>query len=332
MFKDKAFNRDSGNAAIFALAAVVIIAIGGLGYYLTTKDKGAAPVDTAVAGLESSSGETAEAPAEKPEADAASEAPITPNNPVVAKVDNTEITRMDVLSYIQTLPDNVRQAPIQQLFPMAMEQVVNAAIINEKTKGVQLDDNPEVQKQVEIARKNIVRGVYLQQLVDKKVTDSRLKKAYDEYKKAFPSVEEVNVRHILVADEAKAKDLVKQLDGGADFATLAKENSTDGTAKNGGDVGWFAKSEVVPAFADASFATKVGTYTKEPVKSEFGWHVIRVEDKRMRPVPEFEQAKPYLEVQVRREALDEIMEEWRDKADIERFDINGKPIEPAAGE
>jgi peptidyl-prolyl cis-trans isomerase C len=168
--------------------------------------------------------------------------------------------------------------------------------------------------------------------VNKKISESRLKDAYEKYVKAFPDVQDVKARHILVKDEAKAKDLIKQLGEGKDFAELAKANSTDGTAQNGGELGYFAKTEVVPPFADAAFALNVGEYSKTPVKTDFGYHVIKVEEKRKRPPAAYDEIKPLLETQLRREILEETVEAWRDDAQIERFDINGKPIEPAGGD
>ncbi len=126
------------------------------------------------------------------------------------------------------------------------------------------------------------------------------------------------------------------IDKGEDFAALAKENSKDGSAENGGDLGYFAQNEVVPEFASAAFATDVGSYTKTPVKSEFGFHIIKVEEKRKRPPAPYEQVKPYLEQELQRAIVDEVLKEWKEAASIERFDINGAPLPeqtaPAAGE
>ena len=141
----------------------------------------------------------------------------------------------------------------------------------------------------------------------------------------FEKVEEIHARHILVPDEAKAKEIIKKLDGGAEFKDLAKESSDGPTAANGGDLGYFAKSEMVPEFAEAAFALQPGTYTKEPVKTQFGWHVIKVEEKRQRPEPQFEAVKPQLEAQIRREKLNTMLEQWQKEASIKKFDINGEP-------
>jgi peptidyl-prolyl cis-trans isomerase C len=255
---------------------------------------------------------------------------IKPGNPVVAKVGAKDITRADVLNFIQTLPPQTRQMPVEQLFPLAQQQLVNTQVIIDKTKGVKLDGDPEVKKQMDLAKEQIVRSVYLQKEVDKQITDAKVKDAYATYVKNFPAdIQEVKAAHILVKDEAKAKDLIKQLNGGGDFAKLASENSIDATAKNGGELGYFAEKEVVPPFAKAAFATAVGTYTKAPVKTDFGYHIIKVEDKRKRPPADFETAKPLIEAQLRREILEGMIKDWRDQSKVEVFDINGDKVAAA---
>ena len=165
------------------------------------------------------------------------------------------------------------------------------------------------------------------------MTDERLKEVYDEYVKNFPEVPEVKTAHILVKDEALAKDILKQLNEGGDFAVLAKEHSIDATKDNGGSLGYISRQDqVIPEFLEAAFALKDGGISKEPLKSEFGYHIIKVEDERMRPPASFEQAKPFLASQIQAQVLNELMSSWRADAKVEVFDINGDAIEPAAGE
>ena len=316
MHKKKEFNRESGNAVVIVLVILVIAVVGVLAYLSgkATSDKSGAAENAAVESTQQ---------ADVPQIE------IKPGNPVVAKVDGKEITRADVFGFIQTLPTETRQLPIGQLFPVALDQVINGRVVNEKTDGVNLDRDPIVKERLDAVKKNIVRDVYVQKKVDEMVTEDRLKEAYDQYVKAFPEIQEVQARHILVKDKSLAKDLIKQLDEGADFETLAKENSTDSTAENGGLIGYFAENEVVPPFAEAAFALGVNEYTKKPVETEFGYHIIQVLEKRQRPPADFEQAKPFLEAQLRQVALGQLIQSWRDGASVERFDINGDPIKPA---
>ncbi|MCB9976719.1 MAG: peptidylprolyl isomerase [Rhodospirillales bacterium] len=270
--------------------------------------------------------------------------PVSADNPVVAKVNGEEITKADAQDAIKSLPDNFKQFPEDVLQQIALDQMIGEKVIDSKLAGAGLENDPEVKKEIANAEKQIIRSIFIEREVKKELTDERIKQAYEDYKAKFPKVEEVKAAHILVSkdDEKKALDLIKQLDGGADFAKLAKENSLDGSAESGGDLGYFAKNEVVPEFAKAAFETKPGSYTKKPVKTDFGYHIIKVEDKRTRPAADFETAKPYLEQELSRQLYNEVVAKWRDEANIEHYDANGKLItepqeqaegmEPDAGE
>lgn len=251
---------------------------------------------------------------------------IEPGNPVVATFNGEEILRADVLSFMQNMPPNLRQLPIVQLYPIALEQVINARAINKAVEGVRLNNDPQVREQLDLAREQIVRNVYINNQVSERVTPERINEAYEAYKANFQEVEEASARHILVEKASDARALIRQLDEGADFATLARDNSQDSTAANGGLLGYFTKTDVVPEFGDAAFALEPGSYTEAPVKSEFGYHVIMSEDKRMRQMPSLEDSTPFLEAQLRRLFLEQIVGEWRAEHEIQRFDINGKEL------
>lgn len=247
-------------------------------------------------------------------------------NPTVAIINGEEIKRADVLSFISGLPEQVRQMPLQNLFPLALEQVVNNRLVSAKAKEAKLDNDPEVQKLIDQAKGQIVRNVYVQKQVDAAMTEKRLLKAYEKVLNEMGEVQEVHARHILVDSEDKAKEVIKKLGSGSKFDDLAKEYSKGPSSDNGGDLGYFAQSEMVPEFANAAFALKKGEISKAPVKTQFGWHIISVEDKRKRPEPKFEDVKPQLETQVRQEILGEILDKWQKSAKIQKFDINGEPV------
>jgi peptidyl-prolyl cis-trans isomerase C len=331
---------ERGNAVVLVLLALVVVAIGA-GAYLN-KDKfmdktadTAVPAQTAQAedaaasqpasGLEAATDASANENAPQP-------VEIKEGNPVVAKIGKKEITRGDVVNYIQKLPQNMQQLPPQQLFPLATVQVVNAELIQKKSKAAKLDNDPEVKKQLEAAKEQIVRSMFIQKEVEKAMTDERLQGAYAEYKKNFPEIKEVRARHILVKEEADAKEAIKKLNGGADFAELAKEMSIDGTKDTGGELNYFSEKDVVPDFAAAAFAQEVGKISAKPVKTEFGYHVIEVQDKRNRPAAEYDVAKPFLASQLQNAVLEEILQKWRADSDVEIFDINGDAFAPASGE
>jgi peptidyl-prolyl cis-trans isomerase C len=177
-----------------------------------------------------------------------------------------------------------------------------------------------------------VAQLYVDKMIQKGMSDAKLKAKYDKLIKDAPPREEINARHILLANEADAKAVIEQLKKGGDFAALAGEKSTDPAGKSsGGDLGWFTKEQMVPEFATAAFKLKKGEITETPVKTQFGWHVIKLEDRRTAKPPTFEQVKPQLADEVARDLIGEKMKELRTAAKIEVFNADGsKPGAAAA--
>ena len=314
------------NKPLLAIVGVAIVAGAAVaGVMLTQKD------DTDTKVQETAQAATSIEPAadEKPAEPAAAEAPKTPSadDPVVAKVDGKNILRSEVLAFMKNMPPQMQQLPIETVFPVVLDQVINGKIVEEKAVKTEVASNPEVAKRMAEAKEQIIRVVYMEEEINKNLSETRVKKAYDKFVADQGKVEEVSARHILVDTEAAAKDIIKKLDGGAKFEDLAKEMSKDTANKaSGGDLGYFTQKDMVKEFGDAAFAMKKGEITKTPVKTQFGFHVIQVEDRRTRPVPSLETVKTALETQERREILTELLESWRKKADVETFDMNGNPI------
>ncbi|PCI56866.1 MAG: rotamase [Alphaproteobacteria bacterium] len=311
---------ERGNAIA---ATLVILIIAGVGFFAYKSGK----LDTILAKSDSSANGAVEIAAAEPEKP-------KNENPVLAKLYGDEIKRQDVLALVNTMPAQMQQIPPEQLFSLALEQIINNKVIDNNAASSGLENDADVLKQLEGVKVQIVRNKFLQNTVKSKLTDERLKAEYEQYLANFQDVEEVKVAHILVDNEKLAKDLIEKLKKGEAFADLAKENSQDGSAEDGGDLGYFAKTDVVPAFAEAAFALEAGTYSKVPVKTDFGFHIIKVDEKRKRPPAPFEDAKPYMEKELQRVILDEMIAELKADVVIERFDINGNPIaktEPAAG-
>ena len=334
------------------LGAVVVVAGVAAGGLFMMKDKGVMPTpaatETAAVTAQAetpAAGETVPATETAATETPATETPATPQtpqvigegenaievgNPVVAKVNGVDVTRSEVLEFITSLPEPYRQRPLQELFPFARDQVLNNKLVAEKAKSANLDGDAEVQKMLETAKEQIVRNVYVDREVTAKVTDEELQKAYNELKAEVAKIEEVRARHILVDTEEKAKEVITKLEGGAKFEDLVQEYSSGPSKENGGEVGFFSKADMVPEFAEAAFALGAGQYTKQPVKTQFGYHVIETEEKRNRPEPKFEDVKPQLEAVVRQRKLMEILSAWQSDAKVEKFDINGKPEAAAA--
>jgi peptidyl-prolyl cis-trans isomerase C len=250
-------------------------------------------------------------------------------DPVAAVVNGTEIHRSQVLESAQSLPEAYRQN-LDQIYPALLDRLVSLELLTEQGRQGNLQDDPEVKALIATYENEAIRHVYIQRLLAAALTDEVLKAKYDEYVAAHPPQTEVRARHILVATKEDAEAIIAALDGGAKFEDLAKEKSTDPAAQNGGDLGYFVAEEMVKPFADAAFALEKGQYTKEPVQTEFGWHVILVEDKRERKAPSFEEMRGDLENQMSQDVIQAKLKELRSGADVKLFNQDGTPMAPSS--
>lgn len=316
-----AHGNESGHAFVTVLIVIIVGALGFIAGRMVPSESLPGPLRE-LGPVTGQSGPTSVASAGNPSH------PVSPANPLVARVNGEAITKADIEEALENMPENFQQFPEDVLKQIALDQMISERVIDAKIGSASLENDPEVQSSLAKARKQIVRSIFLEREVKKEISDERIQEAYDKYKADFPKVEEVKASHILVSgeDEARAKELVKKLDSGEDFAQLAKDYSLDGSSSSGGELGYFAKDEVVPEFAKAAFETEVGSYTKTPVKSGFGYHIIKVEDKRERPPADFETAKPYLEQELSRNLYNEIISRWREEAKVENFDESGNPV------
>jgi peptidyl-prolyl cis-trans isomerase C len=247
-------------------------------------------------------------------------------DPVLAVVNGTQIKRSDLEAAQETLPDQYRQMPLEMIYDPLLNRIIDSELLSAEARKRNLGEDPEIQAEIERAREGVLRDNLVEQAIEQGTTKEKLEAAYNA-QRSQPGFagEEVHARHILVADEAAAREVLKQLEGGADFATLAKEKSTDPSAQtNGGDLGYFKREAMVPEFAEAAFTIPPGTVGKEPVKSQFGWHVIKVEDRRQ-SVPTFEEKEPELREQVARDIVESLVADIRGSAQIERFNLDGSP-------
>jgi len=182
-----------------------------------------------------------------------------------------------------------------------------------------LGDNPDFKRRLAFLRNKLLMGYELQREAKTALTDEALHQTYDEAVRSMAGQEEVHARHILVEDENEAKSLLEQLKSGADFAALAKEKSKDPGAAEGGDLGYFTKDQMVPEFADVAFKMYPGQLSN-PVKTQFGWHVIKVEDRRTKQPPEFDKVKDQIEAYLARKAQTDFITKLRQSAKVERLD------------
>jgi peptidyl-prolyl cis-trans isomerase C len=246
---------------------------------------------------------------------------------VLAIVNGEKLTKADLAEQMKTLPPQVQQLPVAAIYPQVLEQMIVERLIRKEGYAAKLDAAAEVRERVKLMEKKIVADEYLRREVKKRITDAQLMTKYNEYAKAFKATDEVRASHILVKTEAEANDVIKQVKGGADFAKLSSEKSLDkGAAAQGGDLGYFSAGQMVPEFEKAAFAMKAGDVSTKPVKTEFGYHVIKVMDKRKSQPDSFDNMKPELEAAASQEAAKDVVKELLQKATVERFDMDGKPL------
>jgi peptidyl-prolyl cis-trans isomerase C len=251
-------------------------------------------------------------------------------DPIAATVNGEEIRTSEVLRMIGNLSPQVRQMPPEIVIPAIAEQIAIGRLIAQRGFEAGLADDEAVKARVAEAERRIVQEAWLTREIEARIDDAALDAAYQQFLVDNPPIEEVSARHILVETEEAASDLITQLGEGADFATLATESSTDpGSAPAGGDLGYFTREQMVAPFAEAAFAMQPGETSATPVQTQFGWHVIRVDDRRMRPQPPLEEVSEELRAGLTQDIVQQVVAEVREGADIVIYGPDGQP-RPAA--
>jgi len=256
-------------------------------------------------------------------------------DPVIAKIDGVEVTQSDLNLALDNLDPQLAQLPDEQKKLAALSTVIDAKVIAGKARAEKIEDSQDFKNRLEFIVDRELHNAYFKKHVVDTVTDADIKARYDAEVAKLPPVEEVRARHILVKTEEEAKTIIKELGEGKDFAELAKAKSTDPNKSDGGDLGYFKKGMMVPEFETAVFAMNKGDVTKEPVKTQFGFHVIKVEDKRNAPPPEFDQVKEQVKQIVLRDKYMEILKTTKAAAKVEiedpalkkAYDESAKPVE-----
>lgn len=240
-----------------------------------------------------------------------------PEDPVVVKVNDTVIRQSDVMAMHAQLPEQYRNMPVSVLFQAIVGQLINRRLAAIAATSEGLDKQPDIQRALERIKERLLEQAYVSKRAGESIDEKALRERYAAAKASGAlSIEEVRASHILVEDEAVAKDVHAQVKGGADFAKVAQAKSKDGSAGAGGDLGFFDRSVMVPAFADAAFALQKGQISA-PVQTQFGWHVIRLEDRRTRD-RSFEEAEEELRDMAYQEAQSTVIEGLRKGARIEQ--------------
>ena len=245
-------------------------------------------------------------------------------DPVIARVDGAEIRESDLALAEEDIGSGMQPSPPELRREALLTYLIDVAIIAKAAEAQKLAQTPGFERRAAFARQKVLMEALLDKESKGAANEAAMKKIYDDSVAQNKPVEEVRARHILVETEEKAKEILAKLKAGGDFAALAKAESKDTGSSDGGDLGYFAKEQMVPEFSEAAFKLEKGALS-EPVKSQFGWHIIKLEDRRNKPIPEYEQVKGQIENYVVRRAQTELVGKLRQAAKIER--VEQKPAD-----
>ena len=238
---------------------------------------------------------------------------------VIARVNGIDITQSDLALAEEDLGSEMQATPADAKREQLISYLADVIMVTQAAEKKKVADNPDFKRRLAFLRNKLLMGYELQEEAKAAVSDEAMQQTYQDAVKSMAGQEEVHARHILVESEDEAKTILAELKGGADFAAVAKERSKDPGAAAGGDLGYFSKEQMVPEFAEVAFKMYAGQLSN-PVKTQFGWHIIKVEDRRTRTAPEFEKVKDQIESYMMRKAQTEFVAKLRESAKIERLE------------
>lgn len=253
---------------------------------------------------------------------------------VVATVNGHDILLSDVRAAHRRLPQQYQQMPFETIFPGLVDSLIDTRLAAADARRRNLHQQQEFKDKMARIEDQVLQRMVLSKTIKESVSDADVRSLYKQSAKERTASGQVKVRHILVETEDKAKAVITDLKKGGDFAALARERSTGPSASDGGDLGFFGRGQMAPAFEAAAFKLKKGAFTETPVKTQFGWHVILVEDRKKAEAARFEDVEQYLRNKLSREAGTAYINRLRGEAKITRFNADGSPLEgaPPAGQ
>lgn len=261
---------------------------------------------------------------------------------VVATVNGEPITEAQIDLALADLGQQFAGLPEEQQRAAALSALIEIMLFAAEAEEQGLGDSETFQQRMDLLRQRALHSAYIENAIAAEVTDEAVRQRYETELAGVEPEQEVRARHIIVETEEEARAIIEELEAGGNFEEIAKEKSTDGAAAQGGDLGYFGKGQMVPEFEEAVFALEVGEYTQEPVQTQFGWHVIKLEDKRDREPPAFEDVSAQIRSLMLREQYMETASSLREAAEIEIEDpalqgvlegaTDTEAAEPAEGE
>ena len=228
----------------------------------------------------------------------------------------------------RTLPEDARELPFESVLPALIDRLIDHVVLAMAARRVGLDRRPDIQRDMQAAADTVLENALIDALTPTRVNDTAILARFNLLHANRPPTDQVRARHILVATEAEAKAIILDLKKGADFATIARARSKDPDGKAGGDIGFFAREQVWPGFADVAFALLPGEISQVPVHNEFGWHVVKVEERRLLAPPTLGEIREKLRDELVKITIDQLVAEARSNAMVHRFNLDGSEIDP----
>ena len=248
-------------------------------------------------------------------------------DPMIALVEGHPIYLSQLGRATADLPENLRELPFDTLYPVLLERIIDHEALVTMARRGGLDNRPDVQQDLQAAADRILEAAYLSQEANPKVTEAAIQARYNRQFANRPAAEEVRARHILVASESEARKVLEDLRKGADFAATARVLSKDPDGARGGDLGFFRREQVWPGFGDVAFSLQPGQLAPDPVKNEFGWHIIKVEEKRLVAPPSYSDVHDRLQQELLSAAVAQAVEQARGQVSVRRFNLDGSALD-----
>ena len=248
------------------------------------------------------------------------------NIPIVANVNNEDISLETMIHAMNELPPEIQSQPFMSYYEDLLERVIDIKLFAQEGKKMKLNEEPSVRAAIDFVIEKVLMQAFLSKYVQENIKEENLKASYNNFIADETSREEIKASHILMDTKSEAIDVINMLNNGDDFAELAKNKSTGPSGPSGGDLGWFKRGQMVPPFEKAAFSLNKNEITQRPVQTQFGWHVIKIFDKRIPEAPSYESMKSKLIQDLERKIVSKKIQDLRNDALIEK--LSSSELEP----
>ena len=248
------------------------------------------------------------------------------NIPIVANVNNEDISLETMIHAMNELPPEIQSQPFMSYYEDLLERVIDIKLFAQEGKKMKLDEEPSVRAAIDFVIEKVLMQAFLSKYVQENIKEENLRASYNNFIADETSREEIKASHILMDTESEAIDVINMLNDGDDFAELAKNKSTGPSGPSGGDLGWFKRGQMVPPFEKAAFSLNKNEISQKPGQTQFGWHLIKVFDKRIPEAPSYESMKNKLIQDLERKIVSKKIQDLRNDALIEK--LSSSELEP----